>query len=176
MSKTCAFLGNDYDKVCGRKCGHNTPHNLKEHVKEEIIKLIEQEDVNTFFVGELGGYETDCYDTVLEVKKQYSDINVVFVISKIQELNRFEKIYIDPDERVKQPYMINARDFDEFIYPTTCEFGYRRLSIVYRNRYIIENTNYIISYNKYHGRAYEFCKQAKNKGVKVIELTDIYDF
>lgn len=176
MSKTCAFLGNDYDKVCGRKCGHNTPHNLKEHVKEEIIKLIEQEDVNTFFVGELGGYETDCYDVVLEVKKQYPEIHIVLVISKIQELNKFEKSYVDPEERNKTPYMIQERDFDEFVYPIDCEFGYRKLSIVYRNRYIIENTDFIIAYNQRQGRAYEFCKQARNKGVNVIELTNLYDF
>ncbi|MCI5544713.1 MAG: hypothetical protein MSB80_07415 [Alphaproteobacteria bacterium] len=44
------------------------------------------------------------------------------------------------------------------------------MSIVYRNRYIIENPDFIIAYNEYHGKAYEFCKQAKGKGVKVIEL------
>lgn len=55
-------------------------------------------------------------------------------------------------------------------YPDKCATGYRRLCIVYRNRYIIENTDFIIAYNRYQGKAYEFCKQAKGKGVKVIEL------
>ena len=66
--------------------------------------------------------------------------------------------------------VIERRGFDDFILPPKCELGYKKLCIVYRNRYIIENTYFIIAYNKYKGRAYEFCKQAKNKGVKIIEL------
>ena len=59
VGKTCAFLGNDYDKILGMKRGHQTPPNLKTHLREEIIKLIENEDVDTFLVGEIGGYEVD---------------------------------------------------------------------------------------------------------------------
>jgi hypothetical protein len=54
--------------------------------------------------------------------------------------------------------------------PPKCEFGYKKLCLVYRNRYIIENTDFIIAYNKYKGKANEFCQAAKRKGVKVIEL------
>ena len=31
-----------------------------------------------------------------------------------------------------------------------------------------------IAFNEYEGRAYAVCKTARNKGVNVIELTDIY--
>ena len=65
-------------------------------------------------------------------------------------------------------YIQQRRPCDDWIYPDKCATGYRRLCIVYRNRYIIENTDFIIAYNEYHGKAYEFCKQGK--GVKVIEL------
>lgn len=82
MSKTCAFLGNDYDKICGKPCWHRTPEGLKERIKAEIINLIENEDVTEFLVGELGGYEKDAYDTVLEVQKDYQNIRIILVISK----------------------------------------------------------------------------------------------
>lgn len=164
MSKTCAFLGNDYDKIFGRWCGHNTPPNLKERIREQVINLIENEDVDTFLVGELGGYEIDAYDTVLEVKKEYPDIRIILVISKISELHEIGEKADDDD------YIIERRGFDDFIFPSKCESGYKKLGIVYRNRYIIENTDFIIAYNQYHGKAYEFCKQAKNKGVTVIEF------
>lgn len=80
--------------------------------------------------------------------------------------------------RVKdcQGGVLKRRACDDFIYPDMCATGNKRLCIVYRNRYIIENTNFIISYNKYHGKAYDFCQKAKKKGVKVIELTELYDF
>ncbi|MBO6289262.1 MAG: hypothetical protein J6N45_02935 [Alphaproteobacteria bacterium] len=50
--------------------------------------------------------------------------------------------------------------------------GYKRWCIVHRNRYIIQNTDFIIAYNEYKGRAYELCKQAKNKGLTIIELAN----
>ncbi len=50
--------------------------------------------------------------------------------------------------------------------------GYKRWCIVHRNRYIIQNTDFIIAYNEYKGRAYKFCKQAKNKGLTIIELAN----
>ena len=165
MGKSCAFLGNDYDKIFGKPCGHNTPAGLKERIKAEIINLIKNEDVDTFLVGELGGYEIDAYDTVLEVKKEYPNIHITLVVSKITELH-------DIGECDYQ-YIHQRRACDDWIYPDKCVNGYKRLSIVYRNRYIIDNTDFIIAYNKYQGRAYEFCKQAKGKGVKVIELAEM---
>lgn len=62
--------------------------------------------------------------------------------------------------------------FDSFIYPDRAAIGYKRLCIVHRNNWIIENTNFIIAYNQLEGRAFEVCKRAKNKGVTVIELAE----
>lgn len=164
MGKTCAFLGNNYDK---HRSSHYTPPNLKEKLEKEIINLIENQDVTTFFVGEIGGYEIDAYDVVLEVQKKYPQICILLVISQMTELHKMG----DNNDN----YIIKRRGFDDFILPPKCEFGYKRLSIVYRNRFIIENTDFIIAYNRYEGKAHKFCKQAQNKGITVIELgkTDI---
>lgn len=83
LGKTCAFLGNDYDKICGKPCWHRTPERLKERIKAEIINLIENEDVTEFLAGELGGYEKDAYDAVLEAKELYPHTHITLVISKI---------------------------------------------------------------------------------------------
>lgn len=163
LGKTCAFLGNDYDKILGMKCGHRTPPGLKAQIREQAVNLIENEDVDTFLVGEKGGYEIDAYDVVLELQKEYPHIRIIFVISNITDLHEMGG---DPS------YVARRRGFDDFIYPPKCELGYKRLGIVYRNRYIIENTDFIIAYNKREGKAYEFCKSAKGKGVKVIELAE----
>lgn len=164
----CAFFGNDYDFMNGRKRERRPKQQVKDCIKEQIIKLIENEGVDTFFVGEIGGYEDDAYDTVLEVKEMHPEIRVVLVVSKISELH-----YTQPDDSF---HIYHKRHCDDWIYPDKSATGYRRLTIVYRNRWIVENTDYIIAYNKYQGRAYEFCKQARNKGVQVIELTELYDF
>ena len=167
MGKTCAFLGNDYDFMRGRKRERRPRFMVKEQVKEQIVKLIETEGVTDFLVGEIGGYEEDAYDAVLEVKQNYPDIHITLVISKITELH--------PIGEDNPKHVYAGKYCDDFIYPDKSAMGYKRLSIVYRNRFIIENTDFIIAYNEYQGRAYEFCKKARNKGVKIIELSEIYN-
>ena len=164
MGKTCAFLGNNYDKFLDIELGHRTPAGLKARIREEVINLIENEDVDTFLVGEIGGYEVDAYDVVLDVQKEYPHIRIYLVISKMTDLHEMGVC--------DAAYVVERRGFDDFILPPKCEFGYKKLCIVYRNRYIIENTNFIIAYNNHEGKAYEFCKAAKGKGVKVIELAE----
>lgn len=168
MTKTCAFFGNDYDFHRGRRTERRPKQKVKDCLKEQIINLIENKGIDTFFVGEIGGFENDAYDTVLEVQEQYPNIKIVLVISKITELH--------PVEEDDSNYVYHKRPCDEWVYPDKSATGYRRLTIVYRNRWIVENTDYIIGYNRFQGRAYEFIKQAKRKGVEIIELTDLYDF
>ena len=164
MNKTCAFLGNDYDFMSGRKRIRRPKPELKEKIKAQIIDLIENKNVDTFLVGELGGYEEDAYDTVLDVFKIYPDIHITLVISKISELH---------DIGVDGSGIIHQRRFcHNWIYPDKCTIGYKRWCIVHRNNFIIKNTNFIIAYNEYKGRAYEFCKKAKNMGVTIFELSE----
>lgn len=139
--------------MSGRKRIRCPNSELKEKIKEQAINLIEQENVSNFLVGQIGGFENDAYDTMLKIKKIFPNIRIILVISSAAEL-----------------HSSNERRFDDFIFPDKCITGYKRLSIVYRNQYIIENTDFIISYNKYKYRAYKFCQKAKNKGVKIIEL------
>ena len=153
LEKTCAFLGNDYDFMSGRKRIRRPNLGLREKIEEKIINLIEKENVTNFLVGEIGGFEKDAYDTILKIKKILPNIKIILVISRTNELHTKEERY-----------------FDDFIFPDKCAIGYKRLSIVYRNQYIIENTDFIIAYNKYKYRAHKFCEKAKNKGVKVVEL------
>ncbi len=163
VGKICAFLGNNYDKILNIKLMHSTPPNLKEKIRREIINLIENENVDTFWVGEIGGYEIDAYDVVLDVRKEHPQIWIYLVVSKINDMHK---------KGVRDYRLIEKfRDFDDFILPPKCEFGYKKLCLVYRNRYIAENADFIISYNKYKGKAYEFCKIAKRRGAKVIELS-----
>lgn len=101
MGKTCAFLGNDYDKTLGMYCGHRTPAGLKARIREEVINLIENEDVDKFLVGEKGKFEIDAYDVVLELQKEYPHIRINLVISAITDLNEVGGIYYEncPERR-----------------------------------------------------------------------------
>lgn len=147
MGKTCAFLGND--------CKWDMTDSLRNLVFQNIVNLINNEGVSLFYVGGRGAYEQLAYSEVLKAKKLYPNIKVYFVMSSRTDLYN------------------HSRDFDDFIYPVKAELGYKRWCIVHRNNWIAENTDFLICYNKYEGRAFPFCRKAKNRGVKVIELADI---
>ena len=73
MSKTCAFFGNDY---IGSK------PEIIEKIKEQVLLLIKNNDVNTFWVGQKGAYENDAYNSVLQIKQKHNNIKIVFKESK----------------------------------------------------------------------------------------------
>lgn len=86
MENACVFLGNNYDKFLKINLGHCMPSNLnKVHMHKEIIHLIKNEDIDTFFVREIGGYE-GIYDVILKVQKGFPCIHTFSAISKITYL------------------------------------------------------------------------------------------
>ncbi|MBR1605142.1 MAG: hypothetical protein IJ660_03440 [Alphaproteobacteria bacterium] len=147
MGKTCAFLGNDY--------GLGQPIGLMDKVVKQIRRLITDEGVDTFLVGEKGSYEIDTYHTIINLKnKEFPDIHIILVIANMQDLNN------------------HTEYFDEFYYPPEAENA-KRWCISKRNNWIADNTDFVIAYNKYQGRAYGFCKRAQNQGATVIELAEM---
>ena len=145
MSKSCTFLGNDYQW---------SRSDIIEKIKKQALRLIDEEGVDTFLVGVKGAYERDAYNAVLQIKQDNPSIRIILVASSMKEVNDGE------------------RYFDSFVYPDRAAIGYKRWCIVHRNNWIIENTDFIIAYNRFEGRAFDVCKRAKNKGVQVIELAD----
>ncbi|MBR4330041.1 MAG: hypothetical protein IKP71_09320 [Candidatus Riflebacteria bacterium] len=89
---------------------------------------------------------------MVKFKLEYPNIKIMLVIAYERDL---EKV---------------AYKFDDIYYPPQAEFGYRGWSIAKRNDWIIDQTDYVIAYNEYQGRAYNYCKKAKRKGKIIIEL------
>ena len=147
MGKTCAFLGNDY--------GLCQPTGLIDVLAAQIRRLIIEEGVDTFLVGEKGSYEWDAYHTVIRLKRrEFPNIHITLVLSSVQDLNNHNE------------------DMDDWYFPIEAEFG-KRWCISKRNNWIADNTDFVIAYNRYHGRAYVFCQRAKRHGATVIELTEM---
>lgn len=147
MGKTCAFLGNDY--------GLGQPTGLIDVLAAQIRRLITEEGVDTFLVGEKGSYEWDAYHTVIWLKRwEFPNIHITLVLSSVQDLNNHNE------------------DMDDWYFPIEAEFG-KRWCISKRNNWIADNTDFVIAYNRYHGRAYGFCQRAKRHGATVIELAEI---
>lgn len=143
MSKTCAFLGNAtlWDS-----------REVMEKIKLTAIDLIKNKGVDTFLVGTKGEFETLSHKMMEQIQCDYPDIKIMLVIAYERDL---EKV---------------AYKFDDIYYPPQAEFGYRGWSIAKRNDWIIDQTDYVIAYNEYLGRAYNYCKKAKRKGKIIIGL------
>ena len=127
LGKVCAFLGNNYDKFWIIEFGHHTPVCLKARIRQEIINLIKNEDVDTFLVVEIGGYEENAYDEVLSVQNEYPKIRIYLVISQMRDLHETGDIY--------RGDWIERRVFDDFILPLKCEFGYKKLPFHWKKQF-----------------------------------------
>ena len=143
MSKTCGFLGNS-SLIC--------KDDVAEQIRHTAIDLITNKQVNTFYVGVKGDFELLSHKVISQVRNDFPNIKIMLVIAYVKDLERCSYYYND------------------FYYPALSELGYKRWSISYRNEWIIDQSDFIIGYNRYEGRAYKYCKKAKNKGKCIIEL------
>ena len=74
-----------------------------------------------------------------------------------------------PIEKNKTPYF----DFSDTIYPDVLATVPVRYAIDKRNRWMIDKSDYVISFVKYHGGAAKFTSLAEKKGKTVINLASI---
>ncbi len=132
---------------------------IKEKLKKEIISLIENHNVTTFYNGGKGDFDWLCAHTVDDLKKDYPFISSQLVLAYI------------PKEKNKYAYTLKI--FDSMIYPKM-EKTPPRFAIIKRNQWMINDSNFLIAYVKNHfGGAYKTLQYAeRKKNIKIISLVD----
>ena len=130
---------------------------IKEKLKKEIISLIENHNVTTFYNGGKGDFDWLCAHTVDDLKKDYPFISSQLVLAYI------------PKEKNKYAYTLKI--FDSMIYPKM-EKTPPRFAIIKRNQWMINDSNFLIAYVKNHfGGAYKTLQYAeRRKNIKIINL------
>lgn len=136
-----------------KKCtffGHkNTPPSVIPLLKKTIAKLIE-DDVVVFYVGTQGQFDSYCYRILKDLKTTFPKIRVYRVLA-----------YMPTDSELSE----------DSIYPQGIEETPKRFAISYRNRWMIDRCDYVVSYVAHSAsRAYRFGQLAKRKGKKVINI------
>ena len=116
--KTCFFIGS-----------RHTPSRIQPQLAEAVDKHIIEYGVTSFTVGHYGSFDSLVIGVLNEAKKQYSHI----------------KLYL------LAPYALNqnreaSEGFDGTFYPEGLEKVPMRYAIVQANRYMVQNSNYLISY------------------------------
>ena len=143
--KTCFFMGN-----------RHAPADIKGQLTEVVEKHITEYGVNTFTVGHYGGFDSLVIGVLRELKKSYPDI-VLYLLA---------------------PYALNQNreapeGFDGTFYPEGLETVPLRYAIVQANKYMVQNSNYLISYCHHIGNTrniVEYAQRREKKGLIKVTL------
>lgn len=139
----CTFFGH-------REC----PELSKERLYIEIEKLISQ-GVYTFYVGNNGQFDAHVRRILRQLQSVYPFIKYAVVLA-----------YLPTETSANENYT-------DTLYPEGMEEGPPRFAIERRNKWMLNEADYVICYVRYAwGGAYKFSSLAKRRGKNVINLCD----
>ncbi len=140
---TCTFFGHK-----------DTPEAVSDSLKKAIVNLIEQENVTRFYVGNQGKFDAMVASRLKELKNIYPHISFAIVIAYLP--TKKEKMHCD---------------YSDTLFPEGLEKTPPRFAIDKRNEWMLQQSDYVISYVEHKtGGAAKFTGQAIKKGKKVINL------
>lgn len=144
--KACTFFGHSNCPV----------ESIKDDLRKAIAQLIEVEKIDTFYVGNQGNYDALVLRTLRSMSQQYPFVQYNVVLAYIPTGTELESWY--PGET---------------LLPDGIESVYKKFAISYRNRWMLEQSQYVIAYvvNTYGG-AYQFVQKAIRSKKTVINIAE----
>ena len=139
---TCTFFGH-------RDC----PETLKPKLRSTIIDLIENHNVDMFYVGNQGQFDTMVRSTLKKLKQEYPHIDYAVVLAYMPG---------KPSE---------YEDYSDTIFPEGLETVHPRYAISWRNNWMLNHSGYVITYITHpYGGAAEYGSLAMQQGKHVLNL------
>ena len=134
--------------------GHrNAPQDLKIAIKEKISELIGKHGVVMFYVGNHGQFDSMVRSILKELKAVYPQIDYSVVLAYLP----------NKDEIIENS-----------ILPEGIELCHPKFAIDYRNRWMVEKSDCVITYViRSWGGAAKYKKFAQNRGKTVYELNEL---
>lgn len=130
--------------------GHKECYGLDAGVLRSAIEDLISKGVDTFFVGNQGGFDGMVYICLKQLRKEYPKIRVSVVLAYLPTGNRED--------------VMSGTMYPEIEGPP--KFAIKR-----RNQWMIEESDYCVCYiNHTWGGAYKFARQAKRRGLTIINL------
>jgi uncharacterized phage-like protein YoqJ len=135
--------------------GHSDcPQTIQPKLREVLIDLITNHDVDTFYVGNHGQFDTLVQHTLRQLKKEYPKITYAVVLAYMPG---------KPKE---------YEDYSDTMLPEGIETVHPRYAISWRNNWMLKQSDYVITYITHSwGSAADFAKKAKATKKIVINLT-----
>ena len=144
MGKICTFFGH-----------RDAPSDIECLMEKQIRKLITEENVDTFWIGGHGNFDSLATKVLNKVQEEFPHISIIIIIAYPRQLHKYDKIF----------------PFDFFDYPPEVEASPYKFAISARNCYMAKNTDFVIGYiNREYGGAYEVFQYAKKLNKNIINL------
>ena len=120
-----------------------------------LIDLIENHDVKRFYVGNHGGFDVMVQRVLKELSKAYA-IRFYVVLAYLPE----------------QGSSLDLPDEVETLLPDGIETTPKRFAISYRNKWMIERADYVVTYVNHNigSGAAQFKELAEKRGKHIIEI------
>ncbi len=138
-------------KVC---CGfgHSNLHTNKEKELEMMIeKLISYHNVKTFMTGDMGKFDKMFSSAVRTAKRKHKDIKLILVLPYLSvKINKYKDYY--------------ENFFDEIILPEDLIRVHYKRAITERNKWMINNSDYVLTCVYREGGAFTAMKYAEKTG------------
>ena len=142
---SCTFFGH-------RDCKES----IKPLLLDAIEKMITSCGVSTFYVGNHGNFDIFVLQVLRKLKEKYPQILFWVVLSDMPCGD-----------------LANVNVSKETILPSGIENVPKRFAILYRNNWMIKNSNYVITYITHsYGGAAQFAQKAKRLKRTVINLAN----
>ena len=117
---------------------------------------MERYHVSTFYVGNHGTFDAIARIVLREMKGKYPSIQYWVVLAYL------------PEGKAKEDTL-----FDPTIYPEGIEGAPKRFAISYRNRWMLQNADYVVVYKmRSWGNTAQVERRAKNASKAVINIAD----
>lgn len=146
------------EKICFF-CGHRKIYvpNLSEKVERIVIDLIRNQNIRTFYSGNMGEFDNLCEEVIRKLKRQYSDIKIFWIAPYFtQKMNKFNR---------EQGII-----YDGIIIPNLGMVYYKQ-AIIKRNQWMVDNADTVICYIEHeYGGAYNTMKYAKKGNIKIYDV------
>lgn len=148
-SHTCFFIGH-----------RDAPDTLLPALDELVERHITEYGVQEFTVGRYGRFDYLAAQALLRAKGCHPDVRLV---------------YLRPYHPAERP-IETPKGFDSSFYPPGMEYVPKPLAIVRTNRYMVDNSDYLIAYAWRPGNARELLEHAQAKERKgLIHIENLAD-
>ena len=141
--------------------GHrDTPETIRSKLRDTIIMLIEEQGVDTFYVGDKGAFDLMARSVLRELSELNTHMRYSVVLAYLpQKRDEFDR-----------------RDFSDTVFPEGIEAVPKRYAISWRNDWMLKRSDYIVCYvNHSWGGAAQFVEKAIKQNKVVINLADEYN-